>query len=361
MARLLVAALALALVTQAPADAIDRLVNKWMQDQRIPGVSIGIVRDGRLTKAKGYGFAELENRVRATPDTVFELASVSKQFTAVATAILVDEGKLSFDDPVSKHVKEAPASWQGMTIRHLLSHQSGLPEFHFALNPGRLSAISFIRYTDAQQLADTIATPLRFKPGEGYQYSNAAYAVAGIVVARVSGVPYQQFVQERILKPIGMENTRFCSRDDVIPNLAGQYTKRGDAWARWRMADVMGSMDSNAFGGLVSNVRDLARWDNALGGRLLKATTWMELWRVPRGRGESSNPALGWFVGTLDGKNWIGHTGHTGTHVIRFPEQRTTLILLTNLGAGTPPPFGKDQGFNVWQMGLELAKLALPK
>jgi len=312
-------------------------------------------------KQRGYGFAMLEHRVPATRDTAYELASVSKQFCSTAIMILVDDGKLRLDDKVSQYLPGTPETWSTMTVRNLLNHTSGISEF--AMDPARASALSFYRYTNAQQLKDTERSGLLFKPGDRFQYSNSGYAMAGLIVEKASGQPYNAFIRSRILTPLGMTKTTFTDPTAIIPNRAEGYTLRNGQWAVWRMAVTMGALDMVSFGGIISTVGDLAKWDDALGtSRLLKAESWKEVWTPSTlNSGEHINYGLGWVVDTMNGKPFQSHSGHTGTYMGRSPQDHVAVIVLSNLGLGNPPPFGHDRSWPVTEFGELLLKQSVPK
>ncbi|MGV3616827.1 MAG: serine hydrolase domain-containing protein [Fimbriimonas sp.] len=349
----------LALAGQASADRIDDLVAKTLREQKVPGMTIAILKNGKPVKQKGYGLAEIENSVPAKLETVYELASVSKQFTAVATLMLVDEGKLSLDDPVSKFVPETSVAWEPMRIRHLLTHTSGLGEFHF--RPDRVSALSFMRYTNDMQLEDIRRTRILFTPGTKFQYSNAGMELLGLIVGKVSGLPFPDFVRQRILAPAGMTQTRFKDGGEIVPNRAGGYTLRAGSLARWTLTQTLQSLDVDAFGGLLSNVGDLTKWENAIAaGRYLKPETWRLAWTpytFPDGK--VSRYGMGWSVeSTKDGRR-IWHTGHTGTFLMRLPDKGLTIIVLSNLGSGNPPPYGRDASWKLYEFAEAIQDLAV--
>lgn len=359
MRGLLAVLASLAIASQAFADRIDNLVTKTLREQKVPGMTIAILRDGKPVKQKGYGLAEVENAVPARLDTVYELASVSKQFTAVAALMLVDEGKLSLDEPVAKFVPGASSQWEPIRLRHLLTHTSGLPEFHF--RPDRVSALSFMRYTNDMQLEDIRRARLLFAPGTKFQYSNAGIELVGLIVEKVSGQPFNTFVRDRILTPAGMTDTRFKDASEVIPHRAGGYTLREGVVKRWTLTQTLQSLDVDAFGGLLSTVGDLTKWENALAaGRFLKPETWKTAWTpyaFPDGK--LSNYGMGWSVENTKHGRRIWHTGHTGTFLMRLPDKKLTIIVLSNLGSGNPPPYGKDNSWRLYEFANAISDLAV--
>lgn len=341
------------------ADPVDDLVEKVLKEQRVPGMTISILRDGKPVKQRAYGMANVELGVPARLNTRYELASVSKQFTAVTVLSLVDEGKLSLDAPVSQWVTDAPSTWQGITVRHLLNHTSGLPEFHF--RPDRVSALSFMRYTVDMQIEDIRRSRLLFRPGQRFGYSNAGYELLAIIAQRVSGKPFEQLRKERVLDPAGMSETVAKSDATIIPNRSGGYTLRNGVLVNWTLSQTLQSVDCDGFGGLLSTVGDLAKWEDALAaGKILKPETWKQAWTpTTLADGKVSNYGFGWSVQESPNGKIISHTGHTGTFLIRLPDKKLTIICLSNLGIGNPPPYGNDQGWRLNEFANRLSQAAI--
>jgi D-alanyl-D-alanine carboxypeptidase len=350
------------------ADEVDDFVVARLQAHRVPGLTLAVIRGGRILKMRGYGVANVELQSPAGTDTVYELASVSKPFTATAVMLLVQEGRLGLDDPVSRHLDDTPESWREMRVRDLLQHSSGLIEYH--MNPLRLSVDrSILPYTTQQQYEDIKAQPLLFPPGTRVQYSNAGYQLLGMIVERVGGMPFERFLRERILAPGNMVETHFIDAYRVLPNRAAGYTLREGELAPWTLTHVIGSLSMNAFGGMLSSVKDLARWDEALySDRLLRPETLDQMWTPGRLRDGTLAPptqygarmGLGWSVAEAEGRRVVFHGGHTGTFLLRVPEERLTVIVLANLGAGTPAPFGRDRGFPVGEVARGIAAFYFP-
>jgi CubicO group peptidase (beta-lactamase class C family) len=350
----------------AKADKLDDAVRAEMKKEGIPGVSLAVVKDGRVVKASGYGFAELENHVPATPRSVYEIASLSKQFTATALMMLVEEGKVSLDDPVSKYLPNTPDTWSTMRVSNLLNHTAGFS--YLIVDPAKLSAVSFLRYTRSELLADIEKSKLMFAPGEKMFYSNMGYELAAMIVEKVSGEKFSQFLQSRIFDPLAMKSTDTADGTAVVDNRAGGYTWRAKKLAIWRMFGTLGAMDLNGFGGLESNVLDLAKWEAAQEqGSLLKPESWQTLWtpgKLNNGQtvADYDGPyGYGWHVNDLPYGHVLEHTGYTGTAMLRIPSKKLAVIVLTNLGDGNPKPFSNDHGFDVKTFGRELLELANQK
>ena len=211
LALLILASLASA---QSP-DPVDAYVQAEMQKRHIPGLALLVIRDGQPIKQQGYGLANVELQVPVKPESIFQSGSMGKQFTATAVMMLVEEGKLSLDDPLTKFFPEAPAAWKNVKVRHLLSHTGGFTDY-----PDKFD---FRRdYTEDDLLKIVEALPLSFPPGSKWAYSNLGYLTLGILIHRVTGQFYGDFLHYRIFQPLGMQ-TRIISEADIIPNRAAGY------------------------------------------------------------------------------------------------------------------------------------------
>jgi CubicO group peptidase (beta-lactamase class C family) len=192
---------------------VEAFVVAEMHRSRIPGLALAVVKDSRVLIAKGYGLANVEHHVPVTPSTVFQSGSLAKQFAATAVMLLAEDGKLPLDDPVGRFFAAVPQSWNGMTVRHLLSHTSGLQDYPDDFDLRR-------DYTEDEMLAMVKAAPLAFAPGERWSYSNLGYVTLGILIRKVSGQFYGDYLTERIFKPLGMTTARVISESDIVPNRA---------------------------------------------------------------------------------------------------------------------------------------------
>jgi D-alanyl-D-alanine carboxypeptidase len=246
------------------ADKIDQHVTAQMQRLHIPGASLAIVRDGRIIKTQGYGFANLELKAPATKDTVYEIGSTSKQFTATAIMMLAEEGKVHLDDPITKYFPEAPQAWHGITIRHLLSHTSGIQN-HVAV-PHWLDVFRTKLALETSPSRDELLKmffklPLEFQPGETWAYDNTGYYLLGVIIEKASGKSYWQFLSERIFKPLGMNATRSTDPQPIVPNRASGYEWKND---HFENRPVLLPAIAFSAGSLLSTVEDMAKWDAAL-------------------------------------------------------------------------------------------------
>jgi len=273
--------------------------------------------------------------VPVTPDTVFELASVTKQFTASAIMLLVEDGKVQLDDPVTWHLLRAPETWKKITVRHLLTHTSGLPGLtggFKALWPGGAR----MRYTTAQMFDAATKDELSFAAGERYQYSDVGYFLLGMIIEAASGQRYRDVVDERFFKPLGMTATSVMDVSRVLKRRAANYTLRdGKIVNEWRVWDI----ELPSHYGVLSTVKDLVTWEAALAaGKVLKPATLTEMWTPVRLNAGWSYPyGFGWVVDERRGHRMISHTGITGTELSRFPDDGLTVVVLTNLGRTLSP------------------------
>ena len=184
----------------ARADPTDDFIKAEMKRQNIPGLSLAIVKDGQVIKAAGYGLADRNRKIPATPETVYKIASVSKQFIATGIMLLVQEGRLGVDDRISKHLDGPPAAWKDITIRHLLTHTSGIVREAPGFDPSKI-------LSDAEVIRAAYPVPLRFSPGEKWEYGNVSYFALAEIIRKVSGQPWTEYLNEKVFKPSGMNTT----------------------------------------------------------------------------------------------------------------------------------------------------------
>jgi CubicO group peptidase (beta-lactamase class C family) len=305
---------------------MDDFVNHYIHDELIPGCAVMVRHNGNVV-TRGYGIANLEHNVKVTPKTVFQSASVGKQFTAMAVMLLVDEGKLSVDDPVSKYL-DVPENWSGITVRHLLTHTSGLgnyPEW-----------LTYQENYDEKGLLDMIKEqPLSFKPGKKFQYSNLGYVTLGILIHKVSGEFYDDLLQERVFDPLGMKHTHVISEEDVIQNRAAGYVL--DHHCRKNQKWVSPTFNSTADGTLYFTVEDLAKWAGALDAeRLLSSASFKQMWTPFKPENNcDSGYGFGWFICNLDsGHRLLWHGGGWqgfSAYIARYPDDHLTVVALCNL------------------------------
>jgi CubicO group peptidase (beta-lactamase class C family) len=311
----------------ASADAVDEFVAHYMKTKQIPGLAVLVKQNGTIVRSKGYGFANLEHMVPVKPETVFQSGSVGKQFTATAVMMLVEEGKLQVTDPISKYL-EVPDTWKNITIHHLLSHTSGLGDYpeDFDLQND---------YTEDEMLKMIIAQPLGFAPGEKWNYSNLAYVTLGILIHKLSGKFYGDFLAERVFRPLDMKATRIINEADIVPNRAAGYRLvnneiKNQEW-------VSPALNTTADGSLYFTIEDLDKWDAALETeKLLKKSTLEKMWTpVVLNDGKPQTYGYGWeILTTKNGHKLVEHSGEWQgftTHIARYLGDRLTIVVLCNM------------------------------
>ncbi len=312
------------------ASKVDAFVESEMQRQRIPGVSLAVVKDGQIILAKGYGYANLEHQVRVKPETIFQSGSMGKQFTATAVMMLVEEGKINLDERISKYLGDVPETWRDITVRHLLTHTAGLTDYP--------DDFDFRRdYTEDELLKRAQAITPAFKPGEKWQYSNLGYVTLGILIHKVSGKFYGDLLQERIFKPLGMTTARIISEADIIPNRAAGYhfVKNELKNQDW----VSPTLNTTADGALYFTVLDLAKWDGALySEKLLKKSSLDQMWTPVRlNNNRTTDYGFGWSLSQINGHRIIEHGGAWQgftSYIARYADDKLTVIVLDNLAGG---------------------------
>jgi CubicO group peptidase (beta-lactamase class C family) len=327
-----------AALSQTTVTSIDEVVTKLMAEQHVPGVALAVVRAGRLALAKGYGFANLEHQIPVAPETVFKIGSVSKQFIATGIMVLAQDGKLSVDDPIAKHVPGAPASWSAITLRHFLTHTSGVIREGPAFNPLKVQPDSVV-------VASAFGAPLQFTTGTRWQYCNVCYFTLADIIRRTSGQSWPEFMTERVFKPAGMTDTRTTTTTELVPRRASGYVWREERYAP--APDYLALRPSGAF---LSTVLDLAKWDSVLaaegGGILTRATrsamataaNFTDGSKATVGQG-GGGYGFGWMIDALDGHDRVQHGGALPgfrAQMSRYPKDQLTIIVLTN-GDGAQP------------------------
>ena len=314
----------------AQSEKIDQYIRTEMKARHIPGLALVVIKNGEIVKLKGYGVANLEHDVAVTPDTVFELASVTKQFTATAIMLLVEEGKVRLDDSISHYLSDSPSEWKGITVRHLLTHTSGLPGLKNGFKALRAGG-GRTDYSTAQLFEAAAKDSRSFYPGDSWQYSDVGYFLLGMIIEKVSGRRYRDFLDERFFKPLGMESTSVIDQWAIVKDRAAGYTLHNGQLINIRR---VAQIELPSYGGVLSTVRDLAKWDLALAaGRIVKESSLAAMWTpVKLISGRSYPYGFGWEVRRKLGHRIISHTGLTGTEYARYPDDNLTVIVLTNLG-----------------------------
>jgi CubicO group peptidase (beta-lactamase class C family) len=305
---------------------IDDYIRAEMQTQQIPGVALAVVKDGKIMLARGYGLANVEHQVPVKPETIFQSGSTGKQFTATAVMMLVEEGKLSLDDKITKYFPDASESWTNITVRHMLTHTSGMTDYTPDFDLRR-------DYTEDELYQRIKPIPLAFQPGEKWSYSNLAYVMLGILIHKVSGKFYGDFLQERVFKPLDMSTARVISEADIVPNRSAGYRVvngqiKNQDW-------VSPALNTTADGALYLTVYDMAKWDAALyTDKLLKRASLEQMWTpVKLNNGKTHPYGFGWALGEIRGHRIVEHGGAWQgfkAHISRYVDDKLTVIVFAN-------------------------------
>lgn len=334
------------------AAAIDRIFAPLV-NSKSPGVAVLVRKDGRTIVERGYGARELRTLAKIDAQTNFRLASCSKQFTATSIMLLVHDGKLRYEDKLTDVFPEFPGYGKAITIRHLLNHTSGLPDYEdlMAAEEKRKGAAIWsetrqIQNAEALQLLEKQAAG-KFAPGTRWSYSNSGYVVLALVVARVSGKPFAQVLRERIFVPLGMTQTLAYEKGrNEIPKRAYGHSKDGNGWKETDQSPTSATLGD---GGIYSSLEDLAKWDEALAQRTLLSETEMQPGLTPvklangaqpkwpadsdRPKGTPVAYGFGWFLDPYRGHQRTWHYGDTmGFHsyIARFAADKLTIVVLCN-------------------------------
>lgn len=312
----------------AAADPVDDIVTAELKRQGVPAASVAIVRNGKIVKAEGYGLANAELNVPATPQTVYQIGSVSKQFIAAGIMLLVQDGKMGLDDKASTYLAGTPAAWQAITIRHLLTHTAGIINEPPGFDPFKVQS-------DADLVKSAYSAPLLFVPGADWTYSNTGYFALADIIRAVSGERWDAFLQKRVFQPLAMTSTRTTTME-MVSNRAGGY-----APINGKMSNAPPILAVRPSGAFLSTVLDLAKWDAALSaGSLLSTATLIQMWTpVPLNGGGTYAYGFGWQVDAVAGHKRVHHSGTMPgfrATIHRYLDDRLTVIVLTNAGNADP-------------------------
>ncbi len=321
--------------SQIPADSIDAIIRTHMSTEHISGVSIAVVRQGNVVLAKGYGMANVELNIPATPQSVFAIGSVSKQFIATGILILAQEGKLKLDDDIHTYYPQAPQIWQGITLRHLLAHTSGIIREAPAFESAKIQPDSVV-------VQSAFPLPLEFPIGTKWQYCNVGYFALADIIRKVSGQPWEIFLKQRVFTPVGMTATRTTTLSEIVPNRADGYE-----WTDNHLHRALAYLALRPSGAFLSTVLDLAKWDAALYTTkiLTEASQKQMLTPFVLKNGTPYPYGMGWRVDSLLGTQWVHHGGSLPgfrSEYARFPQVGLSIIVLTNGEQAAPEKIAKE-------------------
>ena len=318
----------LPLTTIAQQDSIDVFISGQMKQQGIIGLSIGIIKNGKVIKARGYGQANIELNIPASGKTVYKIGSVSKQFIGAGIMKLVQEGKLAVSDPITKYIKDAPANWNSITIRHLLNHTSGLP-----LDPPGFDGMK--EQTDSFYIKTAFTDSLAFPTGSKFEYSNFGYFLLADIIRITSHLSFPEFMKKHIFDECGLNNTRTTSPQAVIPDRAAGYIKNTND-SIINAPDYIALRPSGAF---LSNINDLLKWEMDMqNNKLLTQNSWNQMWDDTINThitmdNEAIYYGYGWMTNKVNGKQFVHHGGSMPgfkSVYFRYIEDKTAIIILTN-------------------------------
>jgi len=336
------------------ADKVDDFIREDMAKSKVPGLTIAVVKDGKVLKAEGYGLANVEHKVPAKRETVYQSGSVGKQFTATAVMLLVEDGKIKLDDPVSKYLPETPPEWAEITVRHVLTHTAGIADYTSKLDLTR-------NYTEDELLKKAYAFKLDFPPGEKWSYSNTGYAVLGILVSKVADQFYGDFMKERIFKPLEMTTARIINERDIIPNRAAGYEfprgyLKNQSW-------VAPQTNTTGDGSLYLTVDDFIKWDAALyTEKILKKSSLETMWTPVKTKdGKVHEYGFGWQLDRVNGHKRVAHGGAWQgftTCIERYVDDKLMIVVLQN---AAPRNSAKGPGGNADLVAPAVAALYEPE
>jgi D-alanyl-D-alanine carboxypeptidase len=328
-------------VAQAPGYSrerarIDSLVNAEVSGTPIAGLAIAVVKGRDTLVMRGYGFADIENEVPATPAHVFRIGSVTKQFTSSAIMQLVEQGRLSLEDTLGALLPNMPASWRKVTLRQLLNHTSGIPSYtstprwqpRWRDDVAVDSLLGFVS-------GDT----MNFAAGSQFRYNNTGYVLLGMIVEKTSGQPYARYVEDSFSKPLGLTGTMYCTARPIIKRRAQGYERQGKQLVN---AEYLSMTHPHAAGALCSTVRDLIKWNDALHRGVVVKPASLGLMATPvSGAAATARYGFGLGLDTLSGHRRVAHGG--GIHgfqsmLAHYPDDGLTVAVLSN---STPAPVGR--------------------
>jgi CubicO group peptidase (beta-lactamase class C family) len=321
-----------------------------------PGVAVLVRKDGKAIVQRGYGLRDLRTKDPVSANTNFRLASVTKQFTAMSVMLLVHDGRVRYDDPLTKFFPEFPQYGRSVTLRHLLTHTSGLPDYEELMEPGRWSETRQIQDSEVLELLKRQPAP-KFAAGTSWAYSNSGYVVLGLIVAKVSGVPFNEFLRRRIFQPLHMDHTlAYVKGGAEVPERAFGHSRLGDGFSQTDQSATSATLGD---GGVYSNLEDLAKWDRALDASALLSQAEMKPALKPMRLADGSETrwpstpgddnldpgkpvayGFGWFLDSYKARSRMWHFGSTrgfSNAIERFTGRKLTIVVLcnrTDLNAG---------------------------
>ena len=321
---------------------IDSIVTAELARNHVPGASVAVVSRGEVIVAKGYGLANVETGTATSAETIYRIGSLTKQFTALGIMQLVEQGKIGLDEAITRYLPDFPTQGHKVTIRHLLTHTSGIHNYT-ALGPKVWNETFRLDQTSDQMIALFKDVPFDFNPGEQYSYSNSAFYLLGVVIEKVSGLPYPRYLKERILEPLGLRSTSYCDNQAIVPHRSQGYELSG--------TDVVNSAPISmttpgAAGAICSTVLDLAAWQRGFNEAKRIKPASRDAMRTPAtlNSGKKTSYGFGLGVGEFEGHQLVNHSGGVNGFISwlgNFPNDDLIIAVLTNTGSGPAPRIGQ--------------------
>ena len=315
----------------AQDEEISNYVGKVMKDRNIPGVSVAVIQDQKITFMKSFGIANLETNTSVTNESVFQLASLTKPFTALCIMKLAEQGKIDLQNPITNYIDSLPEEYKLITVYHLLTHTAGFPDqVNLVYDNSPVMDVS----TD-KQLEIILNKPLLFPAGEDCSYADPGYFLLGMIIEKASGLKYKDYLQQEIFEPFGMEHSLVENRWAIIKNRVAPYKYVNNKIINGRR-DYQHELPSHF--GILSTITDLAKWEIALrANRIVKASSLEKMWTpAVLNNGNDAltwgvNYGYGWMLGDVRGHKYAEHGGFSGTHDLHFIDKNLSVIVLTNL------------------------------
>lgn len=315
--------------TSDALNELDEFIQTYTQENNIPGTVVALALKGELIHFKAYGLANVELSVPVSEKTVFEIGSISKQFTSAAALLLVEENKLDLDDPIHKYLAFLPSEWLGVTVHQLLTHTSGIPDYEEI----RSYDIYRHRVTPEDIIKIAQSRPVDFAPGTGWYYSNTGYFLLSMIIERIEGLPLGKVLKKRIFDPLQMTDTGMADPETIIPNRAsGYWVNKTNHLININPTETSSTLGA---GGLLTTATDLVKWDNALyGDSVLSSKSKALMWReVAVPVGENPYYGYGWDLRDFEGLKSTRHGGQVAGFIadfIRLSDHELTIIVLVN-------------------------------
>lgn len=310
-------------------DGVDKRIKVLKEEGHFPGIALAVIRKGKPVHIGTYGMADMSHSVPITPQTVFELASLTKQLTALAVMTLVKEGRLSLDTRLIDYIEDAPKAWEKITVNELLSHKAGLAH-RFEQT---VAGVLLLNYTREAMMASAKKTPMIATPGSDWNYSDQGYFLLGIIIEAVTKQSYAEYMESTFFRPLGMTQTRLLDQSQIVPHLSQGYAWKDGILQRnrrvWQFA-------LTSHFGVMSSLRDMIRWEAELSDpKIINREALKATWDIQRvfDTGKSCDSwgyARGWTVQNVDGRRILTHGGYAGTGYIRAVDDELSVIVLTN-------------------------------